>query len=366
MINNKKGFTLIEILAVIVIIGIVIVIVVPTVSNIVSSSKDDSYKRTVNNIEDAAQLYITRNPSVLSSLKDPTDYAEISLQQLVNDNLLESTIKDQRTNTNISLNTKVMVQLLASGDYSYKFINGTYATSGLIVSLDGYNAPKLIGSKYYWMDRSGNGNNAELINMANTITSGHDLNNKGYVFDGTNDTMLTPMNLLPTFEVNQNFTIECLFKLSARPAISTATNIFGATSYEGVSINISNSATDVLTTVLAYRVNGAPAYNVAYSYSIVPNKTYLATIVYDYTNSNLKAYINGTLMYTYSARATGTWVNSMVAIGKIGLSKNQVYGGSNAAIYFNGIINRASIYNRALTPTEVSDNYNIDKLKYGF
>lgn len=58
--NNKKGFTLVELLAVIVILGVLLLIAVPAVQNIISSSKKKSFesaaKLMIENAETAASL----------------------------------------------------------------------------------------------------------------------------------------------------------------------------------------------------------------------------------------------------------------------------------------------------------------------
>lgn len=48
--NNKKGFTLIEVLAIIILLGIIIVIIAPKVVNTIRNSKKKSYEASVNNI----------------------------------------------------------------------------------------------------------------------------------------------------------------------------------------------------------------------------------------------------------------------------------------------------------------------------
>ena len=43
---NKKGFTLVELIAIIVILGVVLVIAIPTVSNIVENSRIESFNKS--------------------------------------------------------------------------------------------------------------------------------------------------------------------------------------------------------------------------------------------------------------------------------------------------------------------------------
>ena len=58
---DKKGFTLVELLAVISILSIISVAVIVTATNIIGSSKDKSYMVTVNNIEKYTESYVVEN-----------------------------------------------------------------------------------------------------------------------------------------------------------------------------------------------------------------------------------------------------------------------------------------------------------------
>ena len=51
--NNKKGFTLVELLAVIIILGLISVIIVPRIFNIINDSEKKSYEVSVNNLVNA-------------------------------------------------------------------------------------------------------------------------------------------------------------------------------------------------------------------------------------------------------------------------------------------------------------------------
>ncbi|MFY3792778.1 type II secretion system protein [Ureibacillus sp. MALMAid1270] len=58
-LNNEKGLTLVELLAVIVILGIIAAIAVPAIGNIVSNSQVKAIKADAANIINAANLYYT-------------------------------------------------------------------------------------------------------------------------------------------------------------------------------------------------------------------------------------------------------------------------------------------------------------------
>ena len=59
---EKKGFTLAEILGVVVIIGLLLLLIVPTVINRLNSSKDDVATASEDIIYNAADQYIKEHP----------------------------------------------------------------------------------------------------------------------------------------------------------------------------------------------------------------------------------------------------------------------------------------------------------------
>ena len=62
----KKGFTLVEVLAVITILGILSLITVPIISNSVEKSKQKLFKETIYGIIDATKLYIADNDFIVA------------------------------------------------------------------------------------------------------------------------------------------------------------------------------------------------------------------------------------------------------------------------------------------------------------
>ncbi|WP_017186710.1 type II secretion system protein [Alkalibacillus haloalkaliphilus] len=61
LMKNQKGITLVELLAVIVILGIIALIAVPAIANVIEDSRYDSVKATAINIIEAADLYDVTN-----------------------------------------------------------------------------------------------------------------------------------------------------------------------------------------------------------------------------------------------------------------------------------------------------------------
>lgn len=79
-LNNEKGMTLIELLAVIVIIAIIAAIAIPAIGNIIENSRYSAVKSDATNSISAANIYFTENP----------DKTSVSAKKLKDDGYLDS------------------------------------------------------------------------------------------------------------------------------------------------------------------------------------------------------------------------------------------------------------------------------------
>ena len=62
---KNKGYTLIELLAVFVVLGIIIMITVPAISGTINSSKTKTYDEQIKMLENAARTYMSENSTLL-------------------------------------------------------------------------------------------------------------------------------------------------------------------------------------------------------------------------------------------------------------------------------------------------------------
>lgn len=112
---KNKGFTLMELLATIIIISLITALAVPAVINQIANNKskiDDATKKIIYN---AAELYMTNNISEYPKLSG-NKYC-ISLDRLVDAGILETPIKDYKTGNTISLTKKISVSVNSNNEY---------------------------------------------------------------------------------------------------------------------------------------------------------------------------------------------------------------------------------------------------------
>ena len=87
----KKGFTLIEILAVIVILAIIALIATPIVLDIITDSKVAAKERSIENIEHAAELYVTSEYQI----NNKSAPSEITIGELKSKGYIQNTDEDE-------------------------------------------------------------------------------------------------------------------------------------------------------------------------------------------------------------------------------------------------------------------------------
>lgn len=116
----KKGFTLIEMLAVIALLGIIGAISFPIVTREVNKSKEKTYQTQINYIEGAAKRWGVKNNDLLST--DGTSIT-VNIQTLKKDGFLENTnIIDPRTNRIIDGCVEITYNL-EYNQHSYNYTN---------------------------------------------------------------------------------------------------------------------------------------------------------------------------------------------------------------------------------------------------
>lgn len=126
---KKNGFTLVELLAVLVILSLLFILIAPTVADIISQSKETTYNKQVNTILKATYDYSLKNIEILPK---ENEIKYVTLGELKYEGLIDINIKDPKNgekfkdNLVISINNiknedKINKNLgIKEGDYFYK------------------------------------------------------------------------------------------------------------------------------------------------------------------------------------------------------------------------------------------------------
>lgn len=106
---NKRGLTIVELLAVLVVIGLIAVVIFPVVTSNINDSKDKTMKMQKASIKEAAESYVAENIGKKVFLGE-NSVEEISLNTLINEGFLTGSYKDPIEGKEYDLiNSKVIV-----------------------------------------------------------------------------------------------------------------------------------------------------------------------------------------------------------------------------------------------------------------
>jgi hypothetical protein len=218
-------------------------------------------------------------------------------------------------------------------------------TNGLVLNLDAANYQSYPRSGTTWTDLSGQGNNGTLVN-------GVEYNNSeggNLIFDGVNDY------------------VDC-GNTASLSAIGGTTNItvsgwayYTAYGGGGQPYSVITAKGSPWTWLLENPLNtfrfritaGGADVNVADTSTHLLNTWY--NVVGTYDGSNMRIYVNGVLKNTRAQ--TGTLATNTVT-AKIG-----TFQGTNYNV--TGKISNISVYNRALSDAEITQNFNAFRTRYG-
>ena len=222
-------------------------------------------------------------------------------------------------------------------------------TNGLVFCVDAADANSYAGSGTTWNDLSGNGNNGTLTNGP-TFNSA---NRGSIVFDGANDYVKIPYSsaLIPS-----NITVSAWINRKqaayyAQVIRVPIDNISWNPPYSSYGVEYIGTS-DTISFALGFTDNTFSNINV----TVYGNNRWFY-FVGTYDKNNVKVYIDGVLATTTAETKTLYNSTADLYLGTINTS---------AQYLLNGNIAQVSIYNRALSASEVAQNYNATKGRYGF
>ena len=129
---NNKGFTLIEVLAVVVILGVLATIMVPTVSYIMKKNKEDNYNNVKQSILSAAKIYISDNRynisldrnTVCDSSDSTRNISKVGIYEITNNQIIVNYFI-KNLSSNVIINPKDNTKL----DKEHSYVEVKYSCS---------------------------------------------------------------------------------------------------------------------------------------------------------------------------------------------------------------------------------------------
>jgi hypothetical protein len=231
--------------------------------------------------------------------------------------------------------------------------NTSTVTNGLVLALDAANTKSYSGTGTNWNDLSGNNNTAILTNGPTYSST----DSGSIVFDGSNDSAIVTYAAALT---NQNFTISTwIYPLTQTAAIITIADFHHAGSpFQGWVIQSEGAISD-RKYYLAYYDGSAfqPVGNFGVGNGIQITIGAWQNLIYTKNGTSVIGYLNGEQVFTATAG------NANVSY----LDSRQLRIGNCVTINrpFNGNISNIQVYSKALSSTEVTNNFNALRGRYG-
>ncbi len=235
------------------------------------------------------------------------------------------------------------------------YYNGpTIVTNGLVLYLDAANNKSYPGSGNAVYDLSGNGNTGTLNGPTWTNSNGG-----CWSFDNTDDYIQINNLNLDTLGSTRNFTIIFAAK---KTAFGTGGNNTGDSRLLAASENGYTTGWRIIETTA-----GTPgaAFTGQQSYTFSSPSISTSVTVTD-------AISNRIAFCAFSQNATAAYgflngVSNAASFGgyTAGTNSSKIGQGGNGVGWFGGLFSFMQIYNRALSPNEVLQNYNATKTRFG-
>jgi hypothetical protein len=227
------------------------------------------------------------------------------------------------------------------------FVGPNIVTDGLVLALDAGSKKSYSGLGTTWTDLSGNGNNVTLTNGPSFLPS---VNGGVFDLDGVDDYVSLGSGAASLIQGKTAITIGIMFNMDAT---GTLKGLIGTLNYscgKNLGLVASNDA-------LQFYNDTAACYSVGLSSYVTTGKWIYAVGTYDGTTTRLYGIKDGTLTQT---SGTGKSGNTNVFS-----SDFRVMGNQNPTIFTNGKGSVAFAYNRVLSETEILQNYNATKTRFG-
>jgi prepilin-type N-terminal cleavage/methylation domain-containing protein len=392
--RQNKGFTLLEILLVIAAIGILAAIVLVAINpnRQLAQARNLVRQADINTIQKALEQYLIDNGRYPTGID--TTYKEIcstgsnsANQGTVGSNCIDLREMVPDYLASIPVNPTVSIQsgyyvwindinnkvaVLAGKGENGKVIGINHlkeniVTDGLVLHLDAGNLASYPGTGNTWFDLSGNGNNGTLINGVGYNSA----NGGSLVFDGVDDysaISYTQTNVI-------SYSIEAWINTSGTSKLQAIVNNRGGGGGKSLTLGLTSPGGGPTSTpgylMFALDTDGigvgpyltGKTFNDGNWHQIVGTLDMPSGVTLNGSSapSYMSLYADGDPITSISYWAAGGITSPFTGGGSTFVGRHAPWGEAR----FPGKIGSIKIYNRALTPEEIQQNFNATRGRFG-
>lgn len=117
--KNNRGFTLVELIAVMTLLAAIILVTVPVIINTIKKNDDKLGENFEKSLKQATELYVERNRDVFPDLNNIGGTAEVSTDTLIEEGYLKQDLENPIDNSSV-LNYKIIVEVGNDNIFIYR------------------------------------------------------------------------------------------------------------------------------------------------------------------------------------------------------------------------------------------------------
>ena len=353
--KSRKGFTLVELLGVIVILSMIVLVTVPALITTLTNSEEKAKEEFEKTMFLAAETYFQKHSELFPQLYESNGKAYVQIRTLIEEGYLKETLIDPNTDQQVDQSTSVQAVLNSDGTFKYSFqtLNLSYQgyeQTGLVLMYDGLQ--KVYGSKLE--DLSPRGYDGVLRG----IDSASGWQGNRIRFDGQNDNLeqVVPVTGDFTFEIVLGNDIGSLNLENFGGIFSVNKWTGDITDYPSLMLFYDARSTRTLSFRALVPATESQAYKeVTLGTTLLTALKAKNTFTFVKAGNTLKVYFNNSLVgsntdTSFINRFTMTTMNL-----KLGAWENTY-------TYFDLYAFR--IYNTALSAEQIKSNYELDRTRF--
>ena len=122
----KKGFTLVEVLAVLVILTIIFAVTVPLIINNVNNTKEKVWEQTVSHIKEGTNLYLREYREDFPDLNVVGSIIAVPLSEIIDNGFIKPPIINPITDQTVLDSTIINIEVISINNYEITIPNFIY------------------------------------------------------------------------------------------------------------------------------------------------------------------------------------------------------------------------------------------------